>query len=865
VEIQASAIADQSATEDMAFSFEIPAGSFADVDTGDSMIYSATLADGSALPSWLSFNGATRTFSGTPDNSNVGTVSVKVTATDSLLASVSDNFDIVVANTNDAPTVASTLANQSVLEDTALSFQVPAGSFADVDAGDTLTYSATLADGTALPSWLNFNAAICTFSGTPSYANAGTLSVRVIATDASGASAVDDFNLSVNLYSDLTITGTSANDSLTGHSGNDVLNGLAGADTLVGARGNDTYIVDNAGDVVTELANQGIDLVQSSVTYTLAVNVENLTLTGSAAINGTGNTLDNVLTGNSANNTLTGGAGNDTYVVGTGDTVVENANEGTDTVQSALTYTLGNNLENLTLVGASAINGTGNALNNVLDGSLNTAVNTLTGGAGNDTFIVGAGDVVSEANNGGTDTIQSSLTWILSNNVENLTLTGNSAVNGTGNALNNVLFGNSGNNTLNGLAGADAMSGGAGDDTYVVDNVGDGITEYAGDGIDLVQASVTYTLADNIENITLTGNSGLNGSGNSLNNILTGNNGNNTLTGAAGNDTLNGGGGTDNMVGGTGDDYYVVDSTTDVIAENANEGNDTVQSSVTRSLTADIENLLLTGTNAINGTGNASANLLVGNSAVNTLTGAAGNDILQGLAGNDILSDSGGNGLYDGGSGADTMTGSVGNEMFIGGLGNDTITTGTGSDVIAFNVGDGLDLVNASTGSDNTLSLGGALSYAGLSFTKSANDLVLNVGAADKLTFKDWYAGAGNRSVSTLQVIAEGIAGFGLGGADPLLDNKIETFDFAALANAFDIAGQVNQWSLMNALLDAHLAGSDAEAIGGDLAYESGVSGSLAGIGLSPAQQIINAPNFGSGAQTLQPIAELQQGAIRLS
>ena len=140
---------------------------------------------------------------------------------------------------------------------------------------------------------------------------------------------------------------------------------------------------------MTELTNEGTDTVQSSVTYTLAANVENLTLTGTTAINGTGNTLDNVLIGNSAANTLTGGAGNDTYVVSTGDTVVEAANAGTDTVQSDVTQTLAANVENLTLTGTTAINGTGNTLDNVLTG--NSAANTLTGGTGNDTLNGGAG------------------------------------------------------------------------------------------------------------------------------------------------------------------------------------------------------------------------------------------------------------------------------------------------------------------------------------------------------------------------------------------------------------------------------------------------------------------------------------------
>ena len=195
---------------------------------------------------------------------------------------------------------------------------------------------------------------------------------------------------------------------LNGGAGNDTLNGGAGIDALVGGLGNDAFVVDNVGDITTELVGEGTDAVQSSITWTLAGEVENLTLTGTTAINGTGNTLNNSLTGNTAANVLTGGVGNDildggagidtliggigndTYVVDVaGDIVTELAAEGTDTIQSAITWTLGTNIENLTLTGTAAINGTGNTLNNVLTG--NAAANTLTGGAGNDTLNGGAG------------------------------------------------------------------------------------------------------------------------------------------------------------------------------------------------------------------------------------------------------------------------------------------------------------------------------------------------------------------------------------------------------------------------------------------------------------------------------------------
>ncbi|MDB9537835.1 calcium-binding protein [Dolichospermum planctonicum CS-1226] len=387
---------------------------------------------------------------------------------------------------------------------------------------------------------------------------------------------------------------------------NDLLSGGAGNDTLSGGDGNDIYIVDSITDTITENANEGTDTIQSSVTLTLATNVENLTLTGTAAINGTGNAGNNVITGNGANNTLDGGAGTDTLIGGSGDDIyivdsttdiiTELANAGTDTIQSSVTYTiLAANVENLTLTGTTAINGTGDELNNVITG--NSANNTLDGGAGTDTLIGGlcndiyivdsTTDIITELANGGTDTIQSSVTYTIATlalaNVENLTLTGTTAINGTGSAGNNVITANGANNTLDGGAGTDTLIGGLGNDIYVVDSTTDIITELANGGTDTIQSSVTYTiLAANVENLTLTGTTAINGTGNAANNVITGNAGNNILTGGLGKDTLTGGLGVDRF------DYRTladsVFSNFDVITGfNATTGNDLFLVSTARS------------------------------------------------------------------------------------------------------------------------------------------------------------------------------------------------------------------------------------------------------------------------------------------
>ena len=193
----ANPILDVTATEDSFFNFQVSVETFTDVDEGDTLTYSASLADGSVLPNWLSFNANTITFSGTPTNDDVGTLSIAVTADDGGRGTVSDTFELIVSNTNDTPTVANPILDVTATENSLFNFQVPVETFTDVDEGDTLTYSASLADGSVLPNWLSFNANTITFSGTPTNNDVGNFNIAVTADDGNGGKVSDLFDLTV--------------------------------------------------------------------------------------------------------------------------------------------------------------------------------------------------------------------------------------------------------------------------------------------------------------------------------------------------------------------------------------------------------------------------------------------------------------------------------------------------------------------------------------------------------------------------------------------------------------------------------------------------------------------------------------------
>ncbi|MBV6865632.1 calcium-binding protein [Xanthomonas euvesicatoria] len=374
---------------------------------------------------------------------------------------------------------------------------------------------------------------------------------------------------------------------------------------------------------------------------------------------------NDTLNGGLSADEMYGGLGDDVYTVDAyRDRVLEFAAEGNDLVNAYVDYDLTANVERLTLLGLAEY-GNGNALDNVITG--NASANVLTGGDGNDTLLGNNGD--------------------------------------------DVIEGGSGNDMLNGGAGSDRMWGGEGNDTYVVASAGDVVEEWEAQGVDTVQSSIGYTLTDNVENLTLTGSSGLAGFGNSGNNVLTGNSGANTLTGYEGNDTLDGGAGNDTMLGGAGDDNYMVGATGDTVTELAGEGTDTVLSTISYTLGSNVENLSLSGTSAINGTGNALANLLVGNSGNNALSSLGGNDVLDGRAG------------------------------------TDTLTGGTGDDVYLFGRGYGTDTVvenDAMAGNADIARFVAGVAYDQLWFKRpsGSNNLEISViGTPDKLVVKDWYLG----------------------------------------------------------------------------------------------------------------------------
>ncbi|HEX4984984.1 MAG TPA: calcium-binding protein, partial [Burkholderiales bacterium] len=476
--------------------------------------------------------------------------------------------------------------------------------------------------------------------------------------------------------SDYIVSGNSSNNRLTGNSGNNTFTGFDGNDVLIGGGGNDIL---SGGDGNDSLAgDDGTDELYGGA--------GNDTLTGGAG--------DDILDGGSGNDSMTGGQGNDTYVVDSaGDGIVEDGPGGTDHVWSSVTFSLGTNLENLTLTGSDNTNGTGNTLSNIITGNAgnntlnggNGAADILIGGLGDDSYIFKTGDSIVENAGEGNDTITiaSSVNLLTQfQNVENVILTGSSGFSATGSDADNILTGNAasnnlsgggGNDILSGMGQSDTLSGGDGNDLLLGGDGNDTLDGGAGDD-NLDGGNGDDSLTGGVGSDELTGGIG--------NDILAGGSETDSLYGGEGNDTLDGGAGADVMVGGNGDDIFTFDNLDDVVVEQANEGNDTLRSvfTVDLSLFAHFENVELTGNAAVDAIGTNEANNLVGNSGNNVLHGAAGNDYL------------------DGGAGTDEMNGGDGDDVFVYDYQDSSVNGGSGTDWIVIKGNTSLYYIDLATG-----------------------------------------------------------------------------------------------------------------------------------------------------------------------
>ena len=469
----------------------------------------------------------------------------------------------------------------------------------------------------------------------------------------------------------------------------------------------------------------------------------------------TGGTQADFLVGGGGDDSLDGAAGNDSFIGGAGNDAI--------------------------------LGGSGD---DIIDGAAGT--DQMAGGSGNDTYTVDAYfDLTIEQSGEGIDTVNASISRSLSANLENLNLTGVANLNGngnelanaiTGNAGNNALRGNDGNDTLTGGAGddllygdddADQMTGGLGNDTFYVDDFGDTTVEAAKEGIDTTIAFISHTLKANIETLRLNGGD-LNGNGNALanaifgtagNNALRGNDGNDTLDGGAGDDLLYGDAGVDVMTGGVGNDTFYVDTFGEQTIEAAGQGTDSVISSISLTLGANIETLRLQGSANLLGNGNELANLVVGNSGNNAMRGYDGNDTLDGGAGSDILYGDAGTDLLTGGASRDTIYLGLDANQDTVRFGAVAESTGSLRDAVLQMDLDGEDRFDFAV---VPVSIATAVTSGSLSEASFDADLAAAIGAAQlgagQAVLFDPSAGSSNLSgQSYLVVDANGITGYQAG------------------------------------------------------------------------------------------------------
>jgi len=459
------------------------------------------------------------------------------------------------------------------------------------------------------------------------------------------------------------------------------------------AGGNDTL------DFSGYTMSQSITLEQEQFSSVGGLEFNVVIAKGTVIENAIGGSASDLIIGNSVNNTLVGNGGDDVIAGRAGNDHLF-GNDGNDLLDGG--------------AGGDVLDG-GAGIDTATYESATSGVTVRLASSGT------AGDAAGDTYVAIENAVGSNFADVLNGNAgANMLagLDGNDKLAGGGGA--DTLLGGNGNDRLDGGTGADTMIGGAGNDTYFVDSVADHVTEAVGGGVDRVFASTSYRLAAGSEIEYLSANAA------GKNFKLTGNEFVNHINGGDGNDTLDGGGGGDFLHGGAGNDVYVVGNAGVHITEAAGEGIDTVRSSITINLASNVENLVLTGTGAINGTGNELDNHITGNDAANRLDGGLGNDVLSGGGGADTLI---------GGAGADVLTGGAGNDVF---MYRDIADSAAGARdrILDFTAGDRINLaqIDAIAGTANN----DRFTFIGTgAFTGHAGELHVSAAGANTLVSGD--------------------------------------------------------------------------------------------------------------------------------
>lgn len=745
--VSLGAIADQQVDVGLDLLLVLPFDQFVDPDADDSLTITATLADGSALPSWLGFYAESGVFFGTPTTSDTGNWDIRLSAVDGSGASVSEVFTVTVAGSNTPPTVSGSVSDQSTAEDAAYSFTLPAGLFSDVDAGDSLTLAITQADGSALPTWLSYDPATQTLSGTPLNGDVGALALLVTATDLAGASVSTGFNLTVTNVNDAPVVSAGMADA------------AFDEDTPVDLLVPQNAFADEDGDALTLSAT-----LSDGTALPSWLSFDGQRFTGTPPTDFSGS-YDIQLTASdgaanvSTNFMLTINPVNDAPVVAS---LLPDVASPEDTVIS-FTLPAGSftDVDNGTLTYAAALID-GSALPSWL--SFDAAAQQFTGTPPAD--YNGFVDVRVTASDGSLSAFDDFRLTIMPVNDAPVTSDISDTVQAGSTATGSVTASDVDGDTLSyaigtgpahGTASVDAATGAysytptatyAGADSFTV-QVSDG-----NGGLVSSTVSFSVTASGNVINGT-PGNDSINGTpgndiiygyagsdgiyGNSGDDVIDAGDGNDQVTGDAGNDTIFGGAGSDGLYGGSGDDTIDGGDGNDLIT--GDDGNDVLIGGLgSDQLYAGAGNDSLDG-----GDGN---DVLTGDAGDDTMMGGAGSDQLYGGAGNDSIDGGDGDDFITGDAGADILTGGNGNDQVYGGNDNDVIDGGAGNDTLTGDGGD--DIIAPGSGNDNVYAGSGidTLSYAAMTsawtINLSTNSATSGAETDGVYDFENAIGGSGN-------------------------------------------------------------------------------------------------------------------------